>query len=218
MCGRERDQVSRLTKPFVCGTRVLAVDAPGVRGKVGLFLYGPDFHRCTATFPFVHFLLVVAQLENGGSGIHGKFDVEDGELCTLHFILRFFHGDDEVRHACSVFVEEEHVRVQRNYVKGLKASRVLLKVIKEVTCKDFVEECCAILEFVDVHFFHCGANELLAAVLSCLQDFVVFGASFVDGLGLLHLDYCCIFCNLVVPEAKAFGDGKCIAFVVTPAT
>ena len=69
-------------------------------------------------------------------------------------------------------------------------------------------------EFIDVHFFHCGANELLAAVLSCLPNFIVFGASFVDGLGLLHLDYCCIFGNLVIPEAKAFGDGKCIAFVV----
>jgi len=81
-------------------------------------------------------------------------------------------------------------------------------VFKEVTCKDLIEERGAILEFLDVHLLHCGADELLAAVLSCLPDFVVFGASFVDGLGLLHLDYCCIFCNLVVPEAKAFGDGK----------
>jgi hypothetical protein len=47
-----------------------------------------------------------------------------------------------------------------------------------------------------------------------LPSAVFFGASFVDGLGLLHLDYCCIFCNLVVPEAKAFGNGNCIAFVV----
>jgi hypothetical protein len=57
-------------------------------------------------------------------------------------------------------------------------------------------------------------NELLAAVLSCLPDFVVFGASFVDGLSFLHLNYCHIFCDLVVPEAKAFGDGKCTAFMV----
>jgi hypothetical protein len=69
-------------------------------------------------------------------------------------------------------------------------------------------------EFVDVHLFHCGANELLAAILSYLPDFVVFGVSFVDGLSLLHLDYCHIFGDLVVPEAKAFGNGKCIAFVV----
>ncbi len=87
-------------------------------------------------------------------------------------------------------------------------------MFKEVTCKDLVEECGAILEFVDVQFFHCGANELLASIPSCLPDFVVFGGSFVDGLGLLHLDYCCIFCDLVIPEAKAFGDGKCIAFMV----
>ncbi len=65
-------------------------------------------------------------------------------------------------------------------------------------------------EFIDVHFFHCGANELLAAVLSCLPDFVVFGAGFVDGLGLLHLDYCPIFCNLVIPEAKVFGMGNAL--------
>ncbi len=33
-------------------------------------------------------------------------------------------------------------------------------------------------------------------------------------LAFVHLNYCCIFCDPVVPEAKAFGDGKCIAFVV----
>ncbi len=132
----------------------------------------------------------------------------------LHFLLCFFHGKDEVRHARSIFVEEEHVRAQCNDVEGVKASSVLLEVVEEVTHKDLVEECCAIFEFVDVHFFHYGANELLAAILSCLPDFVVFGASFVDGLELLHLNYCRIFCNLVVPEAKAFGDGTCIAFMV----
>jgi hypothetical protein len=132
----------------------------------------------------------------------------------LPFLLCFFHGKDEVRHACSVFVEEEHVQVQRNDVVGMKTSGVLLKVFKEVMRKDLVEECGAFLEFVDVHLFHCDANDLLAAVLSCLPDFVVFGANFVDGLCLLHLDYCCIFDNLVLPEDKAFGNGKCIAFVV----
>jgi hypothetical protein len=30
----------------------------------------------------------------------------------------------------------------------------------------------------------------------------------------LHLDYCCISRNLVIPQAKAFGDGKCTASVV----
>jgi hypothetical protein len=80
------------------------------------------------------------------------------------------------------FVEEGHVRAQHDDVEGVKARGVLLEVFKEVTRKDLVEECCAILEFIDVHFFHCGANELLAAVLSCLPDFVVFGVSFVDGL------------------------------------
>ncbi len=66
MCGWECDQVGRSTKRFVCGTRMLAVDAPGgVHGKVGLFPFGPDFHCCIATFPFVGFLLVVARLENG---------------------------------------------------------------------------------------------------------------------------------------------------------
>ncbi len=94
-------------------------------------------------------------------------------------------------------------------------SGVLLEVFKEVKHKDqVVEECGAILEFVNVHLFHCGAEELFAAILSCLPNFVVFGASFVDGLGLLHLNYCRIFGNLVVPEAKAFGDGKCFAFMV----
>ncbi len=122
-----------------------------------------------------------------------------GSSARFAFFCASSHGKDEVRHACSVFVEEEHVQVQHNNFKGTKASRVLLKVFKEVTCKDLVEEYCAIFEFVDVQFFHCGTNELLAAILSCLPDFLVFGVSFVDGLGLLHLDYCRIFCNPVVP-------------------
>jgi hypothetical protein len=78
----------------------------------------------------------------------------------------------------------------------------------EITWKDLVEECGAILEFVDVHVFHCSATELLAAVLSCLPNFLVFGVSFVDGLGLFHLDYCCIFGNIFVTEAKTFGNGS----------
>jgi hypothetical protein len=138
----------------------------------------------------------------------------DGELCAICFLPCFFHGKDEVRHAHSIFVEEEHVRAQCDDVKGVKSSGVLLEVFEEVTCKDLVEECDAILEFVDVHLFHSSADELLAAILSCLPNFLVFCASFVDGLCLLYLDCCCIFGNLVVPEAKAFGDGKCAAFVV----
>jgi hypothetical protein len=84
----------------------------------------------------------------------------------------------------------------------VKASGDLLEVFEEVTRNDLVEECCAILEFVDVHFFHCSANKLLAAILSCLPDFVIFGASFVDGLGLLHLDYCHIFLQSCCPRGQ----------------
>jgi hypothetical protein len=91
----------------------------------------------------------------------------------------------------------------------VKTSGFLLELFKEVMHKDLVEECGAILEFVDLDLFHCSADKLLAAVLSCLPNFVVFGASFVDGLSLLHLDYCCIFGDLVIPETKAFGNGKC---------
>ncbi len=104
--------------------------------------------------------------------------------------------------------------MQRDNVKGVETSGVLLEVFEEVTHKDLVEECGAILEFIDVHLVHCGTDELLATILSCLPNFIVFGASFVNGLGLFHLNYCCIFGNLVVPEANAFGDGKCVAFVV----
>ena len=88
---------------------MLAVDAPGVRGKVGLFPFGPGFHCQIVSLPFVGLLLVVVQLENRGSSVHGSFDVKDGELCAFCFLLCFFHGEDEVRHACSIFVEEEHV-------------------------------------------------------------------------------------------------------------
>jgi hypothetical protein len=87
-------------------------------------------------------------------------------------------------------------------------------VFKEVTRIDFVEEHDAILELIDVHLLHCGADELLVAVLSCLPNFVVLGASIVDGLSLLHSYYYCIFGNLVIPETKTFGDGKCNTGVV----
>ena len=153
-------------------------------------------------------------MENGGGGIHGQFDVKDGELCALCFLLHFFHGQDEVRHARSVFVEEEHVQVQCNNVKGVEHSRILLQVFKEVTRIDLVEERGAILEFVDVHLLHCGADELLAAILGCLPNFVVFGVSFVNGFGLLNFHHCCVFGNLVIPEAKASRDGKFGTIVV----
>jgi hypothetical protein len=71
MCGWERDQVGYSTKRFVCGTLALAVDTPGVHGKVSLFPFGPGFHRCIVSFPFPGFLLVVAQLESRGSSLHG---------------------------------------------------------------------------------------------------------------------------------------------------
>jgi hypothetical protein len=97
------------------------------------------------SLPFVGLLLVVVQLENRGSSVHGSFDVKDGELYAFCFLLCFFHGKDEVRHACSIFVEEEHVQAQCEDVEGMKTSGVLLEVFEEVTHKDLVEECGAIL-------------------------------------------------------------------------
>ncbi len=96
-----------------------------MRSKVGLFPFGPGFHCCIVFFPFISFLPVVARLKNGGGGIHGQFNVEDGELFVLCFLLRFLHGEDDVRHACIIFVEEEHVGVQCNNAKGVKTSRVI---------------------------------------------------------------------------------------------
>ena len=87
-------------------------------------------------------------------------------------------------------------------------------MFKEVTRKVLVEECGAILEFVDIHLLHCGADELLAAILSYLPNFLVVGASFVDGFGLLCFHHCCVFGDLVIPEAKALRDGKCGTIVV----
>ncbi len=93
-------------------------------------------------------------------------------------------------------------------VEGMEICRVFLQVFGEVTCKNLVKDCGAILEFVDVHLFHHGADKLFAAVLSRFPNSVVFGASFVDGFGLLHSHHCWVFGNLVIPEAKALRDGK----------
>ncbi len=113
------------------------------------------------------------------------------------------------------FGEEEHVQAQCYNVKGMETRRVLFKVFKEVMRKYFVEEREAILEFVDVHLLHHGADELFAAVLSRFPNSVVFGASFVDGFGLFYFHHCRIFGNLVTPaEAKALRDGKCGTIVV----
>ncbi len=104
--------------------------------------------------------------------------------------------------------------MQHDDVEDVATSRILPQVFKEVMPIDLVEERGAILEFVDVHLFHCSTDELIAAVLSCLSNFLVFGASLVNGFGLLHFHYCCIFGDLVIPEAKAFGDEKCNASLV----
>ena len=71
-----------------------------------------------------------------------------------------------------------------------------------------VEECGAIIEFSDVDFFDCGVDELLATVFGSLPNTIVFSASLVDGLGLLHFYHCCFCGNLVIPQAKALRDGK----------
>ncbi len=78
MCGWDRNQLGRSAKQFVCGTRTLAVDAPGVCGQVGMFPFGPGFFGSLSSFPFVSFLLVVAQLEHRGGGLHSQFDDENG--------------------------------------------------------------------------------------------------------------------------------------------
>ncbi len=147
-------------------------------------------------------------------GVHGQLDIQDGELSVHCFLLCFFHGQDEVRHAHCILVEEEHVQVQHYNVKGMETCRVLLKEFKAVMRKYLVEEHGAILEFVDVHLLHHGADELFAAILSCLSNSVVFGVSFVDGFGLLYLHDSFVFGNLVIPEAKVLGVGKCGTIVV----
>jgi hypothetical protein len=110
----------------------------------------------------------------------------------------------------AVFVEEDHVQAQHNNVVGVKSSGVLFEVFKEVTRKDLVEESGAILEFVDVHLFHCDTNEILAAVLSCLPIFVVFSASFVDGLSLLHLNYVASLAILLSQRPRRLGMGNAL--------
>jgi hypothetical protein len=72
----------------------------------------------------------------------------------------------------------------------------------------------AIFKLVDVHLLHRGADELFEAILSQFPNAVVFGAIFVDGFGLFHFHHCCIFGNLVIPEAKVLWDGKCGTAVV----
>jgi hypothetical protein len=120
-----RNQVGRLAERFICGTCALAVDAPGVRSQVDLLPFGPGFLGSIVSFPFVRLFLVIAQLKHGGGSIHGQFDVKDGELSALHFLLHFFHGQDEVRHARDIFVEEEHVGAQCYNVEDVETCRVL---------------------------------------------------------------------------------------------
>ncbi len=77
-----------------------------------------------------------------------------------------------------------------------------------------MEECGAILQFVDVDFFDPGTDEFLAAVFSCFPNTLVFGASLVDGLSLLHFYHRCVFGDLVISQAKALRDGEQYSVVV----
>ena len=76
-------------------------------------------------------------------------------------------------------------------------------MFEEVLCEHLVEECGVVLEFVDVDFFGCGTDELLAAIFGSLSNARVFSVSLVDDLGLLHFHHRCIFGNLVIPQANA---------------
>ena len=50
----------------------------------------------------------------------------------------------------------------------MEACRVLLEMLKEVSCFHLVEECGTILEFVDVDFFNRSTDEFLATIFGCL--------------------------------------------------
>ena len=148
---------------------------------MGLFPLGPSLLVGITAFPFVGLLFVVPRLEYGGGRIHGQLNVQDGEFGSLCLLLGFFHCQDEVWYADCIFVEEDHVCAQGNNVKRMESSGDL-----------HVEEPGAVLEFLDVYFFDCSADEFLAAVFGCLPNTVVFSTSLVGGLGLLHFYHRCV--------------------------
>ena len=92
--------------------------------------------------------------------------------------------------------------------------RVLLEMLKEVSCFHLVEECGTILKFVDVDFFNRSTDEFLAAVFVCLSKTIVFSTSLVHGFGFFQFHHSRIFVDFVVPQAKALRDRKCISVVV----
>ncbi len=159
-------------------------------------------------FPLVGLFFVVPRLEYGGGHIHGLLNIQDEEFGSLCLLLGLFHCQDEVWHAGCIFVEEEHVCAQGDNVERMESCGILLEELKEVTCKHLVEDCSAILQFVDVDFFNRSVDEFLAAIFGCLSNTVVFGASLVDGLGLFHFYHHRVFGNFVIPQAKVLRDGK----------
>ncbi len=96
----------------------------------------------------------------------------------------------------------------------MEACRVLLEMLEEVSCFHLVEECGTILEFVDVDFFNRSTDEFLAAVFGWLPKTIVFSTSLVHGFGFFQFRHSRIFADLVVPQAKALRDRKCVSIVV----
>ncbi len=96
----------------------------------------------------------------------------------------------------------------------MEACRVLFEMLKEVPCVHLVEECGTILEFVDVNFFNRSTNEFLATVFGCLPKTIVFSTSLVHGFGFFQFHHSPIFVDLVVPQAEALRDRKCVSVVV----
>ena len=96
----------------------------------------------------------------------------------------------------------------------MEACRVLLEMLEEVSCVHLVKKCGTILEFIDVDFFNRSTDEFLATVFGCLPETIVFSTSLVHGFGFFQFHHSRIFVDLVVPQAKALRDRKCVSVVV----
>jgi hypothetical protein len=96
----------------------------------------------------------------------------------------------------------------------MEACRVLFEMLKEVLCVHLVKERGTVLELVDVNFFHRSTDEFLAAVFGRFPKTMVLSTSLVHGFRFFQFHHSHIFVDLVVPQAEALRDRKCVSVVV----
>jgi hypothetical protein len=164
--------------------------------------------------PIIHLSREVWGSEDGGQGHHHQFNVSNGHVGLLCFLLGILHHDDEVGDAICLKVVLGYVPAERYYVNGIQPPAVGIEVSHDLQVRDLCVERFGVLSVVVPNLVKDVTEELGSATFVCLVAGVVIKAGFVGGLGANMDDGCGIIGNVLVIEGEAGKPDKLGATMV----